>query len=324
MILILSASWDSHAKKVYELIKQKGCESQLFLTDQYSKSNYIKLHNNLISIVINNKELDIRNITSLLVRHPYKWENITKDKDDIDCLREEFNHTQVNDIVKAFINESSINGSFVINTFDTLIEYKLSNLLRGQEVGFTIPETIIGNAPEIFSKLSNKCSYIIKPFVCVTAFGKRTLTRNIKEVSKKEIINMVNTYNINFPYQVQKKIEKQFDLRITVVGNQIYPCAIYSQENPLTLLDFRNADYEKIRHESYKLPKDIADKCLEICRRNNLNYSAIDMALDKNGKYVFFELNPYGEYLWIEEKTGLPISEGMANLLMYPDKYRLV
>lgn len=44
-------------------------------------------------------------------------------------------------------------------------------------------------------------------------------------------------------------------------------------------------------------------------------YGAIDLILTKEGRYVFIENNPNGQYLWIEDETGLPISDAICDLL---------
>ena len=50
--------------------------------------------------------------------------------------------------------------------------------------------------------------------------------------------------------------------------------------------------------------------------RLGLCYGAIDMILTPDGRYVFIEINPNGQYLWIEQETGLPISAAICDLLM--------
>jgi glutathione synthase/RimK-type ligase-like ATP-grasp enzyme len=50
--------------------------------------------------------------------------------------------------------------------------------------------------------------------------------------------------------------------------------------------------------------------------RLGLCYGAIDMVLTPDGRYVFLEINPNGQYLWIEEAAGLPISDAICDLLM--------
>jgi hypothetical protein len=36
------------------------------------------------------------------------------------------------------------------------------------------------------------------------------------------------------------------------------------------------------------------------------------------GRYVFLEVNPAGQYMWIESKLGLPITAALADALSDP------
>jgi D-alanine-D-alanine ligase-like ATP-grasp enzyme len=47
----------------------------------------------------------------------------------------------------------------------------------------------------------------------------------------------------------------------------------------------------------------------------NLQYGTIDMRLREDGEYVFLEINPQGQFLYVEIKTGMPIARTMAELL---------
>ena len=52
-----------------------------------------------------------------------------------------------------------------------------------------------------------------------------------------------------------------------------------------------------------------------LVRRLGLHYGTIDMVLTPDGRYVFLEINPNGQYLWIEKQSGLPITEAVCDLL---------
>jgi glutathione synthase/RimK-type ligase-like ATP-grasp enzyme len=45
-------------------------------------------------------------------------------------------------------------------------------------------------------------------------------------------------------------------------------------------------------------------------------FGAIDLVLHPERGYVFLEINPNGQWGWIEEFTGLPISAAFAELLV--------
>ena len=183
----------------------------------------------------------------------------------------------------------------------------------------------MGNKISDFKLLAKKYkTLVIKPFTGVAFFGKKYIGNYLVEIGSNKLLENINKLDTYYPLQIQEKIIKKFDIRITTVGKNIFPCAIHSQENPASKLDFRIVDPKKIRHESYQLPKKIEDLCFKLCKKFKLNYSTIDMAFNVNNRYVYFEINPDGEYLWLEELTDLKISQAIAQLLINPRVHKLV
>jgi glutathione synthase/RimK-type ligase-like ATP-grasp enzyme len=66
----------------------------------------------------------------------------------------------------------------------------------------------------------------------------------------------------------------------------------------------------------YQLPLAIEEKILRLMDYFSLNYGAIDIILTLDGKHVFLELNPCGEFFWLERCPGLPISDAIADVLL--------
>ncbi len=46
-----------------------------------------------------------------------------------------------------------------------------------------------------------------------------------------------------------------------------------------------------------------------------INFASLDMILTPEGEFVFLEINPNGQWLWLEEELGLPLLASMADLL---------
>ena len=111
-------------------------------------------------------------------------------------------------------------------------------------------------------------------------------------------------------------IEKFLELRITIVGKKIFCCSIDSQKKESTKIDWRKLDLHDLKHEIYTLPENISQKLIKLIRKMNLIYSAIDMILTPQGDYVFLEVNPSGQYEWIEKMTGLEITKSIAEHLI--------
>jgi len=65
----------------------------------------------------------------------------------------------------------------------------------------------------------------------------------------------------------------------------------------------------------FELDNNVAEKCLLMNQQLDLNFGAYDFAYSKEGEYVFLEINPNGQWGFVEDKTGLPLSKAMAKLL---------
>jgi glutathione synthase/RimK-type ligase-like ATP-grasp enzyme len=120
------------------------------------------------------------------------------------------------------------------------------------------------------------------------------------------------------PCLFQEEIRKEFELRITVVGAQAFACRMDSQASPDTLLDYRKYDFERVAHDPYELPGDFRDMCVAFVRELGLYFASMDFVKSPDGRFVFLDLNPNGQYLWTEELAGLKISRAIATLLSTP------
>ena len=78
-------------------------------------------------------------------------------------------------------------------------------------------------------------------------------------------------------------------------------------------------DIAKARIEPVSLPKGLQSKILSFMRFLGLQYGALDFRLTPDGRYVFLEINPAGQWLFIEQETQQQISRAMAELMSDKD-----
>ncbi len=128
-------------------------------------------------------------------------------------------------------------------------------------------------------------------------------------------IEDIKKIDLNFsPVICQEFIDKVCDIRVTIIGDKIFTAKIFSHSKK-SKIDFRT-DYKNLTYEEYKLSKNIENILFKLNRYYNLNYSAIDLIQDKEGKIYFLEINPNGQYLWIENALNLPISKSIADFII--------
>ncbi|MEA2113384.1 MAG: hypothetical protein U9P63_01870 [Patescibacteria group bacterium] len=195
-----------------------------------------------------------------------------------------------------------------VNQYNNAIEAdrKPYQLKIASEIGFNIPDTLITSSPRRTKDFWQYCKkeIIIKPLRIVPR-EDRVIFTNILSEEKMEQIERLKFS----PAILQKKIESKYELRITVVGNKIFPAKIKRKSE----IDWRR---DEINAEATKLPKNIQDKCFELTQRLGLGYGCIDMAITPDKKYIFFEINPNGQWKFIENKTKMPIGQAIAHLLI--------
>ena len=197
-----------------------------------------------------------------------------------------------------------------------IAEHKIYQLRIAQTLPFEIPKTLITNDPSAVRSFYHECSrgMIIKPlylgYIKQSQTSKNIFTSVVSEKELKDIESVILCPSI-----FQERIDKQFDIRITVVGEKVFAAKIVSTVLPDNIPDWRFATLETLRYYKYDLPADIESACVSLVKRLGLNYGAIDMALDNKGRYVFFEINPNGQWAWLETALGFHISKAIVDQL---------
>ena len=203
-----------------------------------------------------------------------------------------------------------------------LIEHnKLYQMRKAQKCGFAIPKTIITSDADELIKFARDCGgsialKTIHPDIINFADGRQGfIYTNL--VTIDELKSFREDISLS-PIIAQSYVEKKLELRITVVGKKIFSCAIYSQNSARTKHDWRKYDFTNIKHEIFDLPELIQAELFSLMSELKIVYGAFDLILTPENEFVFLEVNPSGQWLWIEELTGLPISKAIANLLSNP------
>lgn len=194
--------------------------------------------------------------------------------------------------------------------------YKIKQLDAARSVGFTVPKTLITNNPAAVRDFHSACDgrliYKLIDESSWQCFPDFEIPKGIPTLPLRErdlpFLNQVE-YGLHL---FQERIDKKADIRVTIVGKKVYAVLIESQAGT-GKVDFR-LDYS-VPMTVHRLPQDIEGNCLKLLSSLGLNYGAIDLCLTGDGQYVFLEVNAQGQWLWMEERLGLPISQELSLLL---------
>ena len=114
------------------------------------------------------------------------------------------------------------------------------------------------------------------------------------------------------PTIFQRLVTGSRDIRVTIVGQDLYAAAIDS-ELPATSVDSRldlNAAFSEVQ-----LPGEVASGLRALMAGLGLTFATADLKIDDQGRFYFLELNPQGQFLYVEILTGMPITLALARLL---------
>jgi hypothetical protein len=217
--------------------------------------------------------------------------------------------------VLAFLEERS----FMVNPLsrEDRANDKALQLRLARGVGLKVPETLITNAPDRARAFCGQFPEVIFKVLNPPAIQDDDHVSWITtSLLTREDLDALDGLR-HCPGIFQNRVPKRFDLRVTIVGDRVFPVEIHSQGDPATEVDFRLGWSRGIRlpHAIHDLPPRIRGQCLELARELALVYCAMDLVVTPEGEYVFLEVNPSGQYGWIEQATGLPITEALAALL---------
>lgn len=177
-----------------------------------------------------------------------------------------------------------------------------------QRLGLRLPRTLVtsdAEAARAFIGRMRPARVVFKAFLAAIQQWRETRLVEAEDLERLELVRYA-------PVIFQEYIAG-VDLRITMIGDRIFAAEI----------DVRNTSYEVDMRmtvgegsvRAVELPEPLQAQLRALQRRLGLRYGAIDMRRSENGVYYFLEVNPAGQWLFVEQRTGLPISEALADYL---------
>lgn len=194
---------------------------------------------------------------------------------------------------------------------------KFPQLCLASELGFRVPRTLITNDPGearrfaaqtqggVLCKAMKEAGYST-PNGSYFIFSRR--------VGKDEFDAHADRIAL-CPTLLQEYIEKAYELRVTVVGDVAFACRLDSQADEAARIDWRMVSPDRIAHSMVTLDNKVEAALKAMMRRFGLRFGAFDLIVTPEGETVFLELNPNGQWYWIELTTGAPMASAMADLL---------
>lgn len=181
--------------------------------------------------------------------------------------------------------------------------FKLRQLSAAKKCGLKIPESLITNSPQAAEEFALQHANVIYKLIDERSQQYLRLHRNTSGVPTLPLLqsDLPALDSVSRCIHLfQRRIDKRYDVRAVVLGEDVRAVRINSQEGR-GKIDFR-LDYS-VAITPYELPEAVSAKCVAVTKDLGLVFGCIDLAVDQDGQYVFFEVNPQGQFLWMEEQA---------------------
>ncbi len=294
-------------------IQERSLDYSLVYTDEYLSKFTLETRINHAQIKKFVGLIDADRFTSVWYRRP-----LVASAENSNPLYKAYIGDEIEGFTSYFFNSLS-NAVWVSSPAKIeLARNKILQLTYAKEMGLSVPDTLITSDIKSFNEFYARNS-------------KKVIVKSIKghwydnmggndylfftSLLEEDKLPTKESLSIS-PCLFQEYCDKKLELRSTVVGNKVFTAAIYSQEMESSRIDWRLGAGE-VRHEKFELPEQVEVVLLSMNKKFGLNFGAYDLILKPDGTYVFLELNPNGQWGWIEKKTGLPIREALVDFLQY-------
>jgi glutathione synthase/RimK-type ligase-like ATP-grasp enzyme len=196
-----------------------------------------------------------------------------------------------------------------------LAENKALQLRAARAAGLNVPRTIWTNDVDAARGFVDSCGGMAAVKSVTTAWWEEPDGANFVYASLISIRELPQATRLALaPVVFQQPITPKRDIRVTVVEDIVMAAiqALPDDDDAARPIDWRLA--EQHPWAAYELPEPVSDACCELVSSLSLRFGAIDFALDQDGQLWFLELNPNGEWGWLQ-RVGLPIAEALADTL---------
>lgn len=195
-------------------------------------------------------------------------------------------------------------------THDSAANYKPRQLAVAARVGLDTPRTIITSDTDHARVFMGEDEVIYKGLGggVLGPDGKRQFLP-VSLISASDVDDGVT----GTAHLFQESVKKAFEVRLTVIGDRMFPVAIHAGSEAAKL-DWRT-DYRSHTYGRVDLPPDVETGVRRLMDELGLFFGALDFAVTPDGRWKFLEINPNGQWHWLAVKAGVPLVEAMADAL---------
>lgn len=312
MILIVGCGTDPHVQAVLRSLSEMNSKAILLDAYDVNADGFGHTPFQSFKLSIGRDKIELPEIAAIW------WRQKAKPQVPANSITDIYNYSFVQrewNTVFDFL-ASMTENLFSINDRQKakLAENKAYQLQVASEFSLRVPKTIITNrfadAARFFERSGvNRCVYkSFSPYMPPNATMTYTTELDMAQLSLEEFQETADAT----PGIFQELIESDHELRVTVVGERVFTARI---DFPCgQQVDWRSSIF-KNKYSLACLPRALEEELMRYHSRLGLVFAAYDFIVTKRRDIFFLEANPSGQWMWLEQQLGMPISAAIGEIL---------
>ena len=310
-VLLLASRFDLSCDYVVAQLRRRGASYFRLNSEDFEQFSIISSPDKP-SVVLHAEELTVQlspeHLSSIYFRRAVYPREPSTEKHS---LQEQLNRSHRPAFMRSFMVFDSCKWiNHPVATYKA--EHKAVQLATARKLGFDVPRTVITNDSQgILQVAKGDRTVAVKGLDTVLVWQEGLETFGYTSLVDTEFARQA--YLSSAPLIAQEALEHKLDLRVTIIGDQVYCAAVTLGGKPVQG-DWRleKADAE---FRPFNLPLEISNKCSQLTKSLGLVFAAIDLAVQED-KDFFLEVNPTGEWGWLVDQSNLSIDTAIADSLL--------
>lgn len=182
--------------------------------------------------------------------------------------------------------------------------HKIDQLTRAHVAGLHIPSTLVTQDAEearVFAA-SHGGRIVVKPLF--SGYVERasvdqdtqvyTSRVELEHLDRRELLQRC-------PTLFQAEVNKDYDVRVCYVDGRLRCIRMDRLDSSgQQILDIRRDNMAAVRYTALEAPDEVSRPLVDLISHYGLRFAAIDFAVTREGHWIFFEINPNGQWAWLD------------------------
>jgi hypothetical protein len=299
VVLVLTNSRDATADFLCKHLDQSKIQHFRINTDEVRDKIKIEYFCGETYLCSSNGDINAKQISAIWLRRPQPLLNPEGKPAEFFHLGLEWTEA-----LEGFLAHVPMERWINHPTANALASHKLEQLTRAQYFGLRVPETIVTQSPEQLSKFwtTFKDEVIVKPIASGFIQSDNPKNDTLIYTSQLHEDHMCQAVLLGAcPTLFQRRIHKIFDVRCCVLDNECISIGMQALEPcGRQRLDIRRNNMSDVSYSPIVFPNELQQKLLSLVKSYGLRFAAVDLVQDHNQEWYFLEINPNGQWAWLD------------------------